>query len=199
MLATAAATEKVSPHEGDGGESKEALGGATPSPHANDAPDAPHDCRICGSSDDVSTWLEPCECTGSMRFVHLHCLAQWIKHRGGGGDDDSDSDEDAEEEDEGKDHTCEVCHAKYTDEALGQVAIATLLPRASPLTGIACSVPPEVVEKVCSGEYDALNEDNEDDLERLQEIAQAAYVHCGKAAAFILLYTFPSHIHSVLQ
>jgi len=38
-------------------------------------------CRIClqeGSLED-SDLIEPCSCKGSLRFVHQHCLAQWIR------------------------------------------------------------------------------------------------------------------------
>uniref|UniRef100_A0A4W5MT16 RING-type E3 ubiquitin transferase n=1 Tax=Hucho hucho TaxID=62062 RepID=A0A4W5MT16_9TELE len=37
-------------------------------------------CRICHcEGDDDSPLITPCNCTGSLRFVHQTCLQQWIK------------------------------------------------------------------------------------------------------------------------
>ena len=37
-------------------------------------------CRICyDNSEDISRLLSPCGCSGTMKFVHDHCLRQWIK------------------------------------------------------------------------------------------------------------------------
>ncbi|XP_035604448.2 E3 ubiquitin-protein ligase MARCHF8-like isoform X2 [Oncorhynchus keta] len=37
-------------------------------------------CRICHcEGDDDSPLITPCNCTGSLRFVHQACLQQWIK------------------------------------------------------------------------------------------------------------------------
>ena len=67
-------------------------------------------CRICLSEEDASNLLiSPCSCTGSMKFIHLDCLKEWL---------------------EGKKHMketpvvnsyiwknleCEICKASYTD------------------------------------------------------------------------------------
>ncbi|EME26870.1 zinc finger (C3HC4-type RING finger) family protein [Galdieria sulphuraria] len=38
-------------------------------------------CRICLQESFLpdSDLIEPCSCKGSLRFVHQHCLAQWIR------------------------------------------------------------------------------------------------------------------------
>ena len=37
-------------------------------------------CRICyDDSEDISPLLSPCGCSGTMKFVHDHCLREWIK------------------------------------------------------------------------------------------------------------------------
>lgn len=41
-------------------------------------------CRIClldGSDDPSDPLIRPCQCKGSIAFVHLGCLRQWIKGR----------------------------------------------------------------------------------------------------------------------
>ncbi|EFO21533.2 hypothetical protein LOAG_06957 [Loa loa] len=35
-------------------------------------------CRYCLSDDDVSEWLAPCKCIGTMKWVHLSCFEQWL-------------------------------------------------------------------------------------------------------------------------
>jgi hypothetical protein len=43
-------------------------------------------CRICltegtGSGEDYDPLIRPCQCKGSIEFVHLGCLRHWIKNR----------------------------------------------------------------------------------------------------------------------
>ena len=61
------------------------------------------ECRICHEEGPVSDFICPCDCTGSMRFVHAACLNMWrtanvanMTH-------------------------CNVCHARYND-AVGEGA-----------------------------------------------------------------------------
>uniref|UniRef100_A0A0R3S1H9 RING-CH-type domain-containing protein n=1 Tax=Elaeophora elaphi TaxID=1147741 RepID=A0A0R3S1H9_9BILA len=35
-------------------------------------------CRYCLSDDDISEWLAPCKCIGTMKWVHLSCFEQWL-------------------------------------------------------------------------------------------------------------------------
>jgi E3 ubiquitin-protein ligase DOA10 len=36
-------------------------------------------CRICRLNEDNKTLCNVCGCTGSMGFIHLECLEEWIK------------------------------------------------------------------------------------------------------------------------
>ena len=37
-------------------------------------------CRVCRvSGDDSSPLFHPCLCTGSIKYVHQHCLLEWLK------------------------------------------------------------------------------------------------------------------------
>ena len=38
-------------------------------------------CRICQMGEDSpgNPLIQPCHCTGSLRYVHQSCLQQWIK------------------------------------------------------------------------------------------------------------------------
>lgn len=40
-------------------------------------------CRICYLEDDMDTnpLIQPCQCSGSMKYIHLNCLKQWIGTR----------------------------------------------------------------------------------------------------------------------
>ena len=41
-----------------------------------------HECRICGGLDGLNDELiDPCDCQGSVQFVHMSCLQQWISAR----------------------------------------------------------------------------------------------------------------------
>lgn len=35
-------------------------------------------CRICWETCDCSELLAPCECAGTMKFVHASCLQEWV-------------------------------------------------------------------------------------------------------------------------
>ncbi len=35
-------------------------------------------CRIC--FDEAGKFISPCRCTGSLKYVHSHCLKKWIQH-----------------------------------------------------------------------------------------------------------------------
>jgi hypothetical protein len=41
------------------------------------------ECRICKLGDDdmqlLGVLIEPCVCSGSMRFVHTRCLQRWLE------------------------------------------------------------------------------------------------------------------------
>ena len=37
-------------------------------------------CRICFGEDEVeSPLINPCKCAGGVKYIHLHCLQQWLK------------------------------------------------------------------------------------------------------------------------
>ena len=40
-------------------------------------------CRIClyDDSDSLNPLISPCKCAGSMRYIHLNCLQQWLTSR----------------------------------------------------------------------------------------------------------------------
>ena len=42
------------------------------------------ECRICIDSSRTESMLTPCDCSGSMKYVHKECLLQWVntRHRG---------------------------------------------------------------------------------------------------------------------
>ena len=44
--------------------------------------DGPPVCKICLSEDEPGNpILSPCKCTGSMRYVHLSCIRQWLESK----------------------------------------------------------------------------------------------------------------------
>jgi E3 ubiquitin-protein ligase DOA10 len=57
-------------------------------------------CRICleTDDDDETVLICPCDCTGSMGHVHVHCLNAWC----------------LASQEQGKQCRCEVCKAPYT-------------------------------------------------------------------------------------
>eukprot|EP00440_Ansanella_granifera_P054432 gb/GFBE01059001.1/.p1 GENE.gb/GFBE01059001.1/~~gb/GFBE01059001.1/.p1 ORF type:complete len:373 (+),score=38.73 gb/GFBE01059001.1/:1-1119(+) len=75
---------------------------------------AERQCRICMSQDDDSNeglgrLVEPCNCRGSMRYVHTGCLRSWrLKQRGATGWSLAD--------------VCSVCRGAYRCDALGQIS-----------------------------------------------------------------------------
>ena len=38
-------------------------------------------CRICLSDldEEDNPFITPCKCSGSMQFIHIRCLQQWLK------------------------------------------------------------------------------------------------------------------------
>lgn len=45
----------------------------------------PPTCRIClGEESDLGLFVSPCNCRGTLRFVHPTCLKQWIQTSGRG-------------------------------------------------------------------------------------------------------------------
>lgn len=38
-------------------------------------------CRICLQQEDVQLLLQPCQCSGSIQYVHSACLHSWLKLR----------------------------------------------------------------------------------------------------------------------
>ena len=52
-------------------------------------------CRVCmESSEETSQLIKPCNCKGSVEFIHFHCLKEWMDYSH---DDD----------------VCEICKTKY--------------------------------------------------------------------------------------
>ena len=40
-------------------------------------------CRICyAPSSELDPLVTPCQCQGSLKYVHLGCLREWIRNRG---------------------------------------------------------------------------------------------------------------------
>ncbi|KAH9504674.1 hypothetical protein Btru_062552 [Bulinus truncatus] len=37
-------------------------------------------CRICQVPGDNDTLVSPCRCSGSLKYVHYHCLLKWIEY-----------------------------------------------------------------------------------------------------------------------
>ena len=38
-------------------------------------------CKICYSSNNDSPLISPCCCTGSLKYIHLNCLHEWLKSK----------------------------------------------------------------------------------------------------------------------
>ena len=52
-------------------------------------------CRVCmESSEETSQLIKPCNCKGSVEFIHFHCLKEWIDHSH-------------------DDNVCGICKTKY--------------------------------------------------------------------------------------
>lgn len=59
-------------------------------------------CRLCWSDDtDTSPFISPCNCRGSVGFIHVHCLQHWLEVKRQQGASRKRS------------VRCEVCRAKY--------------------------------------------------------------------------------------
>ena len=45
--------------------------------------DSPTDvrCKICLEDDSLRNLISPCQCTGSMKYVHRRCLREWISYK----------------------------------------------------------------------------------------------------------------------
>lgn len=41
----------------------------------------PKTCRICLMEDQLDDLLSPCECMGSMEYVHPECLRKWMSNK----------------------------------------------------------------------------------------------------------------------
>ncbi|CAD8082340.1 unnamed protein product [Paramecium primaurelia] len=67
-------------------------------------PDETKFCRICLCDDGNSTLIRPCNCKGSLRFIHENCLKVWILEKQG------------IEQVYKNDIDCEVCHTKFQME-----------------------------------------------------------------------------------
>uniref|UniRef100_A0A7E5A273 RING-type E3 ubiquitin transferase n=1 Tax=Panagrellus redivivus TaxID=6233 RepID=A0A7E5A273_PANRE len=50
-------------------------------------------CRVCRFPGDGNQLFHPCKCTGSIRYVHQHCLLEWLKYS--------------------KKSVCELCNHKF--------------------------------------------------------------------------------------
>jgi E3 ubiquitin-protein ligase DOA10 len=38
------------------------------------------ECRYCLSDDKLEMLIDPCNCEGTMKYVHQECLEEWIKN-----------------------------------------------------------------------------------------------------------------------
>jgi len=61
-------------------------------------------CRICNADEAPESLIAPCECSGSLRYVHTYCLQQWISTRPASAD--------AAPGDPSR-MQCEICHTPY--------------------------------------------------------------------------------------
>ena len=57
-------------------------------------------CRVCYGSEEEGPLISPCECSGGMKNIHIHCLRKWLEKR-----------PIADEVGDGL--LCEICHSKY--------------------------------------------------------------------------------------
>lgn len=39
-------------------------------------------CKICYGVDNLpdEEWLAPCKCSGTIKWVHRHCLTRWLQN-----------------------------------------------------------------------------------------------------------------------
>lgn len=40
------------------------------------------ECRYCLVTDQMSNLISPCKCQGSLKYVHVDCLAEWMNCKG---------------------------------------------------------------------------------------------------------------------
>ena len=58
------------------------------------------ECRICLEGEDEGRVIAPCKCTGSVKYTHVRCLAEWIKRK--------------VESNARKRASCEICEAEFS-------------------------------------------------------------------------------------
>ena len=56
-------------------------------------------CRICYDDDPKKTLISPCQCSGTMQYVHRECLLEWLKSSP-------------------RSHRCEICHEEYNSSLI---------------------------------------------------------------------------------
>ncbi len=56
-------------------------------------------CRICYDDDPKKTLISPCQCSGTMQYVHRECLLEWLKNSP-------------------RSHRCEICHEEYNSSLI---------------------------------------------------------------------------------
>ena len=59
------------------------LGGAQPAAKEQDAESDARQCRICldEEASGQNPFITPCKCIGSVRWIHLDCLREWLKSK----------------------------------------------------------------------------------------------------------------------
>jgi len=70
-------------------------------------------CRICGSDEEQSLLIAPCDCSGSLRLVHTHCLQRWILSRPTRQQENNALNIRPAPHNEDGRFTCEICHSDY--------------------------------------------------------------------------------------
>ncbi len=58
----------------------------------------PRECRICLSTDESDSMVQPCLCKGSLQWAHESCLQSWVHER--------------------RQLMCEICKSTYKEEYL---------------------------------------------------------------------------------
>jgi hypothetical protein len=57
------------------------------------------ECRCCKETNNDQNMISPCDCSGSIKYIHRNCLKQWI-------------------ETSGNFQTCNVCRVEYSGQVL---------------------------------------------------------------------------------
>jgi hypothetical protein len=65
------------------------------------------ECRVCFDGRDAGVLFKPCLCDGSVKYVHVHCLARWRATNANGGRAKTE---------------CPNCHFKYRTGTWGTVS-----------------------------------------------------------------------------